>query len=397
VKRTVVIVTDRKLSPPRAGYAARINSLVRGLRGAGYRVVLIAPRLRGRLSPVLPAVVSTLRLRQSVDRLISVEATPFWRGPLAYDCSPFLPAIARAVRRFDPVAVIAVYCWMAPCLDAVTNGALTAIDTLDLMHVRVGLYGAVEKGAWVECTAGEEAAKLDQADVVIAIQRHEQREFQAMLPGKRVVCVPHMVWPAAPGRGAARGDVVTFIGSKNDGNALGVQKFIREAWPLVRAARLGAELRVYGDVGGRLPNEDRTAEGVRIMGFKKHLAEAYDEAAVVINPVQLGTGLKIKTLEALAAAKAVVTTACGAAGLEAGAQSAYVLEDDMQRFGGAVARLLADAEARAALGAQGSEFVREHFGPRAALRELLEVIEARVPRPAPRPLFTAEEAVQRVR
>jgi glycosyltransferase involved in cell wall biosynthesis len=347
-------------------------------------VVLVAPRIRGRLSPVLPAVVSTLRLRRSVDRLISVDAASFWQGAPDYDCSPFVPALARAVRRFDPVAVVAVYCWMAPCLDAVTNGALKAVDTLDLMHVRVGMYGGVETGAWVDCTAEQEAEKLAHADVVIAIQRHEQREFQAMLPGKRVVCVPHMSWPSAARRAPADADVVTFVGSKNDGNTLGIRTFIREGWPMVRGARPGAELRVYGDVGGRLESRDREAEGVRIMGFVKNLDEAYEDATVVINPVQLGTGLKIKTLEALAAGKAVVTTTCGAAGLEEGAHAAYLLEDDMRRFGDAVQRLLADAHERAALEGRAQEFARAHFGPRAALAELLEAIESRVPRPVPR-------------
>jgi hypothetical protein len=49
------------------------------------------------------------------------------------------------------------------------------------------------------------------------------------------------------------------------------------------------------------------------------VSRRWHEAKVTIDPVQFGTGLKIKTVEALAQGTALVTTTCGASGCERGA------------------------------------------------------------------------------
>lgn len=379
MRPTIVVVTDRTLFPQRAGNVARIVALLGALRATGHRVVLVAPRVEGRLSPLLPAITRTLRTHLLADRYLPVRAAPFASGRLTYDCSPYLPAVARAVRLYDPVCVIAEYAWMTPCFDAVSNGALMAVDTHDLMHVRRDMYDSIRGGAWVDCTRDEEARMLGRADVVIAIQPHERREFTAMLPERRVVCVPHVCVPVAEPAAAASapGEIVVFVGSWNDGNRDGLEAFVRDAWPVVRRMRPGAELHVYGDAAGHLRDAGADGvNGVRCLGHTRRLADAYASAAVVVNPIRIGTGLKIKTVEALAFRKAVVTTACGAAGIEHGAGSAFLMEDDMAAFGEAVARLLAVAGARTTLEHAAAAFVSAHFSPHAALRELLAEVDA---------------------
>ena len=51
------------------------------------------------------------------------------------------------------------------------------------------------------------------------------------------------------------------------------------------------------------------------LGHKENIEKEYAEATVVINPAWIGTGLKIKTVEALARGKALVTTPKGIEGL----------------------------------------------------------------------------------
>jgi len=242
------------------------------------------------------------------------------------------------------------------------------------MHARHPIFGP--SAAWVECSRDEERALLEHADVVLAIQRDEQREFRAMVPHKTVLCVPHACWiqaEARPRRGLP--DTVAFVGSTNAGNVLGLQTFIKDAWPHVRRSCPTAILRVYGkvaDVASDFPTDD----SIEWIGYVRRMAKAYREAKVMINPVQLGTGLKIKTVEALAYGKALVTTTCGASGCEHGAGDAFVMEDDLERFGNAVARLLSDYEGRLALGRRASAFAHEHFTPRVAVRELVHALEA---------------------
>jgi glycosyltransferase involved in cell wall biosynthesis len=376
MNKTVIVVTDRMLVPPTSGNDRRIIDLMRTLRREGYRVVLLAPPIRGRILGRLSALHRTLQLRRSVDHLVPVEARKFSGGsPSAYDWAPFLPALTRAVERWDPVAVIAEYCWLAPVLDAVSNGALKSVDTHDLMHARQERFGP--SAAWVECSLDEERALLEHADTILAIQRDEQREFRAMLPHKTVLCVPHACRVQHDGRPPRPDlpDTVAFFGSANAGNVLGLQAFIQEAWPSVRRARPAARLHVYGKVAD-VVSASQTDDSIEWIGYVRRLDKAYREAKVAINPVQLGTGLKIKTVEALAQGAALVTTTCGASGCEHGAGDAFVMEDDMARFADAVAGLLGDDQARLALGQRARAFATDHFSPPVAVRELVRALEA---------------------
>jgi glycosyltransferase involved in cell wall biosynthesis len=373
---TVIVVTERALVPPTSGNDRRIIDLMWSLQQGGYSIVLLAPPIRGRILGRLSAVHRTLQLRWSVDHLVPVEARRFSGGsPAAYDWSPFVPALARAVEQFDPVAVIAEYCWLAPVLDAVSNGALKTVDTHDLMHARLERFGP--SAAWVECSRDEERALLEHADTILAIQRDEQREFRAMLPYKTVLCVPHACRIPPDGHPPRPDlpDTVAFFGGANAGNVLGLQAFIEDAWPSVRRARPAATLRVYGKVADVLW-ASQADHGIEWVGYVRRLDKAYRQAKVTINPVQLGTGLKIKTVEALAQGTALVTTTCGASGCEQGAGDAFVMEDDMARFADAVAALLRDDTRRHALGRRARAFATDHFSPPVAVRELVRALEA---------------------
>jgi glycosyltransferase involved in cell wall biosynthesis len=358
---TLIIVTEKQLFPIDEGNRARIVTMIRSLRLLGFRVVLVARRPTG--------LRATLQTRWLVEKLIPVDTERFVPGsPLAYDCSAFIEPLRSAVRRFSPVAVIAEYIWMAPCLDVVEGDAVRIIDTHDLMHVRREFANKLSHG-WVDTTPEEERSLLEKADVVIAIQPRELEHFRALVPSKKVLCVPHYVSESAAVRSTDR-PLAIIVGSDNPGNVDGLTAFLEEAWPAVRNTCPNAELKIYG----LLANRAAPAEGMIRVGYVTDLRAAYREASVIINPLRFGTGLKIKTVEALARGKAVVTTACGAQGLEHGAGRAFLVEDDMKRFAEAVSQLLNDNEARKRLERAAYEFARREFSLEQVYGGLLEVL-----------------------
>jgi glycosyltransferase involved in cell wall biosynthesis len=362
------VITDRQLYPPRQGTRARIVEVIRSLRSLGFRVVLVGPPPK--------TWRSRLRTRLLVNHVCFVNAPRFDKGsPLEFDSSPFWPAVDSALQRFKPGIVVAEYIWMTPCLDRVRSGALKVVDTHDVMHVRRHLYATEGTGAWVDCSEAEEAALLRKADVVLAIQRHEKAVFEALVPERRVICVPHAVrvrgrwW-----RGKPAPNTVMFVGSINQGNLAGIRDFLREGWPLVLEAIPGSELRVYGDIVKQLTVE---AAGVTRLGYVRFLGTAYRGSAVVINPVSLGTGLKIKTVEALAYGKALVTTPCGAEGLEEGSAAAFLVAQDMRQLAAEVVQLLQDPVRRRALERNATRWARVAFAPPEVFREFLDFLRER--------------------
>ena len=89
-----------------------------------------------------------------------------------------------------------------------------------------------------------------------------------------------------------------------------------------------------------------------------HLARA----TVVVVPLRIGGGSRLKILEALAAAKAVVSTSIGAEGLELVSGEHLIIADSPGEFAASIERLLSSNEERHRLGAQGHSQVKKRYG-----------------------------------
>ncbi len=121
---------------------------------------------------------------------------------------------------------------------------------------------------------------------------------------------------------------------------------------------LRAVLRVVGKLAHHLQTDD---ERVQRVGWVPNLDEEYRTAAVVINPTQAGTGLKIKSVEALCRGKALVGTPNSVDGIECAGERPYVVCPDWQTFSDAVLALLRSDDERGRLERVAVRFAREHF------------------------------------
>ena len=159
----------------------------------------------------------------------------------------------------------------------------------------------------------DESLILAQADTVLAIQWDDAEVLRRMAPGARVIVVPAAI-PAAISPLASRpiAGRCLFVGSGSFHNYDGIAWFLRDCWPGVRARVPSARLDIYGSVCFRIAD---VPPGVVLHGVVDDLASAYAEAAVTIVPLRIGSGLKVKLIEAFAHGQAVLTTPIGAQGL----------------------------------------------------------------------------------
>ena len=77
---------------------------------------------------------------------------------------------------------------------------------------------------------------------------------------------------------------------------------------------------------------------------------------MVVAPLRLGGGTRVKVLEALAAGKAVVASPLAAEGIEAVDGEHLLLAESDEELADATTRLLADPDARSALGRRAREW-----------------------------------------
>lgn len=265
-----------------------------------------------------------------------------------------------------------------PILDRLTarerSRLRVGVLTHNLNSRRTDLYRTHgQKLDFLPMTAAEETALLARADLVVAIQEREADAFRAMLPQRRVVTVPMPVQPAplslereVPGR-------CVFVGGFSGHNIEALHWLLQDIWPRVRAAHPAAELAVAGTVCQAVPT---APAGVRLMGPLAELDAFYAEAAVSLVPLPMGTGLKIKLVEAMGRGRAVVTTAAGAEGfaeLEAG--EIAVVAEQADEFADAVVRLLADPNWRGAVARRQLAWIERQLAPARVVAPLAELWE----------------------
>lgn len=207
------------------------------------------------------------------------------------------------------------------------------------------------------------------ADLALAITREDADRLERLA---RYISGPVSVAPSVletgvdpPGRPPdppADRPTVTFFGSldyfPNEDAAVW---FADEVFPAVRAAVDDVVFEVVGkDPSARVRAlDDRT--GVRVTGFVDDIDAAVDRAWVVVVPVRIGTGVRIKLLHAMARGKAVVSTATGAQGVAVDDDVHLRQADDPSAFATAVVELLADPDARDRLGDAARERIDDRY------------------------------------
>lgn len=290
-------------------------------------------------------------------------------------CPEKLSVLTRYLcQLYQPCAVLVEYIFATPCLDAAPRGILKLVDTHDMfsrVSEQVTRYGIP---SLLNCSPQEERSFLLKSDVVIAIQDYEAGLFLKMLPERCVVTVGiDFEVIQSVDNSMVEPDSVLIVGSDNKINVHGLKEFIKYAWPRVREKNPRAVLRVVGKIGDALKSP---TDKVEILGVVECLDYEYKRAAIVINPVIAGTGLKIKSVEALCFGKALVTTVNGSEGFSTADDLPFKVAQNWEDFAGFVVALLEDEKSRLELQKRAAEFARETFAREKVYAPLASVLRA---------------------
>lgn len=164
-------------------------------------------------------------------------------------------------------------------------------------------------------------------------------------------------------------------------NVDGVTWFLDEVWPDVLAPRPDARLLV---VGRRPPRQLRdrleVTHGATLHADVPEIEPYVDGARVVVVPIRVGAGTRLKALQGLGAGRPVVGTSIGleGLGLEDGVTARVV--DAPATMAAAVTELLADHGRARLLGEAGRAHVEARFGWDAVARPLLNELHRLVGR-----------------
>ncbi|MCL4264017.1 MAG: glycosyltransferase [Anaerolineae bacterium] len=132
--------------------------------------------------------------------------------------------------------------------------------------------------------------------------------------------------------------------------------FADEVWPMVRAAWPSTTWAIVGQKPHPRLDRLRAVPGVTVTGWVEDVRPYLAGAKLFIMPFRVGSGTRLKLIEAMAASKAIVSTRVGAEGFPVVDGREIVLADGAEEMATAVLRLLNDPAECTRLGAAARQF-----------------------------------------
>ena len=114
-------------------------------------------------------------------------------------------------------------------------------------------------------------------------------------------------------------------------------------------------------------------EGIVVTGRVPEIKPYFAETTVFVVPLRIGSGTRLKILEALAMGKAIVSTTVGAEGLDLKDGEEIFIADEPTAFADAVIKLITDSELRRRIGENGRARVEQDYDWRSIGAKLHDV------------------------
>ncbi len=136
--------------------------------------------------------------------------------------------------------------------------------------------------------------------------------------------------------------------------------FADAVWPAIRRARPGVRWAIVGQKPHPRLERLRQVAGITLTGWVESVQPYLAGAAVVIMPFRVGSGTRLKLIEAMAAGKAIVSTPIGTEGFPVQHGQEVYLAETAQELATAVLHLLDHPQEREQLGRAARAFARHY-------------------------------------
>lgn len=306
----ILITSPIPSHPQNHGNRARVYSLCKLLQARGYKIHFVYGGIEG----LVPEQEAAMR-----DEWEHVHIIPHRPGPRKQSHRRhhliddwYVPEITEITRRILDIwqidICLANYVWFSKWLEHVPEGIPKYLDTHDMFANRArSLAKDGIDGGWYSTTVKEEAKAFARADVVLAIQDSEADTFRRATKTP-VETLGHYLEPAfLPERPRAKGEKlkVGYLASSNPINQHSLHHF-NQALQKYSPLNDVCEFHLAGAICSSDVAQDCEFQK---WGFVEKPEDFYSEMDVILNPNLGGTGLKIKSVEALGYGKALLATA----------------------------------------------------------------------------------------
>lgn len=392
----ILLVTPRPLAPIRRGHQLRAWQLARGLAALGHRVTVLEPggetQARPAAEPGEEAEVFA-RIAVPVRPVLAPlgAASAFLLGLPAQSGIHLSRALADATTRLarDSDLVVLQLARLGG-LASRLEGVPVVADLVDSLALNFERRARFER-RWARLFFRLEARRMLAWERALVRRTHgawvvSERDrawlatrLEPTLAAKlaRVPLALEASPPpaAAPrARSAARAVVTGNLGYFPTQD--GLRRFLAECWPVVRARRPELELVLAGARPPRHLVRAARRAGARVVPEPADLAAVLAESRIALVPLDAGSGVPIKLLEAWAAGVPVVASPWAAAGAEARPGLDHLPAERPTDWLAAIESLLERPEEGERLARAGRERLAERWSQALMERELARLLAA---------------------
>jgi glycosyltransferase involved in cell wall biosynthesis len=132
-----------------------------------------------------------------------------------------------------------------------------------------------------------------------------------------------------------------FCGSDGLLNFLGIKWFLNNVYPELIATNKHIKLNIIGGICNSLVDKPwAIMPHIKLHGFVDNLDDEYAKSHIAIVPLTVGSGIKVKLLEAITYKKPIVTTSIGIEGTNFPDDYAMAISDNPHQFGQGILQII---------------------------------------------------------
>lgn len=209
-----------------------------------------------------------------------------------------------------------------------------------------------------------EANTCKMSDWVTAVSDLDASFLRALAPETRISIIPNCInvadYQQNENESTKKFDIL-FSGKMDyRPNVDAVLWFAEEVWPLIVRARPNTTWGIVGQKPHKRLSRVGRLNGVTIVGRVEHVQPYMAGASIYILPFRMGSGTRLKLIEAMASGMAVVSTTLGAQGYGITGGKELILADSALEFSKATLELLNDSQSRQPLGREARAFAKQY-------------------------------------
>jgi polysaccharide biosynthesis protein PslH len=220
----------------------------------------------------------------------------------------------------------------------------------------------------------QEEMYLRNFDGIVVFSDDDKRALSAWLEDERLYVSPFPISSRSTSCDDSFEGRFSFVGSEEHfPNRDGLEWLAGEIWPQIVKQKPSAILNIIGS-WSEASRRRYSTTGIEFTGYVADLGNAI-RGSVMLAPLRIGSGIRVKLLDAMSQGVPAISTSIGCEGIPARDDLDILIRDDAAEFAAAAVGLLNDSKLRARLASAGKQLVAEHYSPEQVRKRRNEIYE----------------------